>query len=75
MCPLCHDPNHALSQCPRWRLKDVADTYAYVNGIPKFETYFGDLAHPNTELYRLIVKDSLAPAVATRVASMMCHPS
>ena len=81
---LFETPNRTPGDNPRLaayaqRMRDVAgetaDTYTYVNGIPKFETYFGDLAHPNTELYRLIVKDSLAPAVATRVASMMCHPS
>jgi lysophospholipase L1-like esterase len=50
----------------------LADTYAFVQTVPNWETYFADYAHPNTEMYRRIVVGSLVPTVAPYVAKLLC---
>lgn len=51
----------------------VADTFLAVKAVPDWETYFADFAHPNAAMYGLIVKNSLAPAVAKQVAPLRCE--
>lgn len=49
------------------RSMPVADVYTYVKNLPSYEGYFADGIHPSNELYPMIVKNVLAPAVATLV--------
>lgn len=57
-------------------LGPVADVFGYVTALPDWQSYIGpDGVHPGQELYRLIVRDVMAPAVAQQVAPLRCEGS
>jgi lysophospholipase L1-like esterase len=79
-------PNATPGYNPRFaayvqRMRDVAlsigapliDVNAYVQSVPNWESYFADLAHPNTAMYGMIAHNALTPALVPMVKKLRCE--
>lgn len=51
----------------------VADVYAYVQGVPGWQTYFPDEVHPDYVMLSMIARDVILPAIKPMVAKLRCE--
>ncbi len=52
----------------------VIEVHRYVLGLPHWKALLSDGIHPTPELYAMIARDVMAPALAQRVAVLKCQP-